>query len=45
VLAAEKNISSSDKFEGKLEDEEVDVTCALVEKQRSNYVASDDGED
>jgi hypothetical protein len=49
VLAAEKKISSSDESEGKPEDEEVEVTCALVEKQRSNYespsVASDDGED
>jgi len=49
VLAAEKKISSSDESQGKAEDEEVEVTCELVENKRSNYespsVASDDGED
>jgi hypothetical protein len=47
VLAAEKKISNS--TEPELEDGEVEVTCALVEKKRSNYespsVVSDDGED
>jgi hypothetical protein len=49
VLAAEKKISSSDESEGKAEDGEADVTCALVEKKMSNYespnIVSDDGED